>query len=60
MRKNFKQTAALAAAALMLGTGVNTQVVKAEEERPVLTIWSTWGNGDLYSDQGDWEYWQAI
>lgn len=60
MRKSFKQTAALAAAALMLGTGVNTQVAKAEEERPVLTIWANWGNGDLYSDQGDWEYWQAI
>lgn len=30
------------------------------EETPVLTVWSYWTNGDLYNDQGDWEYWQAI
>ena len=60
MRKSFKQTAALAAAALMLGTGMNTQAVKAEEDKPTLTVWAYWTNSDLYSDQGDWEYWQAI
>lgn len=60
MKKNFKQTAALAATALMLGTGMNTQAVRAEEDKPTLTIWSYWTNSDLYSDQGDWEYWKAI
>ncbi len=25
-----------------------------------LTVWAYWTNSDLYSDQGDWEYWQAI
>ena len=30
------------------------------EETPVLTVWSYWTNGDLYSDQGDWEYWKAV
>ncbi len=30
------------------------------EETPVLTVWAYWTNSDLYSDQGDWEYWQAI
>ena len=30
------------------------------EETPVLTVWAYWTNGDLYSDQGDWEYWKAI
>lgn len=29
-------------------------------EKPVLSVWAYWTNGDLYSDQGDWEYWQAI
>lgn len=34
---------------------------QAEEgEKPVLSVWAYWTNGDLYSDQGDWEYWQAI
>ncbi|MBE5962054.1 MAG: hypothetical protein E7256_11865 [Lachnospiraceae bacterium] len=29
-------------------------------ETPALTIWAYWTNGDLYSDQGDWEYWKAV
>lgn len=31
-----------------------------EEEIPKLTVWAYWTNGDLYQDQGDWEYWKAI
>lgn len=36
------------------------QQTAGTEETPVLTIWAYWTNGDLYGDQGDWEYWQAI
>lgn len=29
-------------------------------EKATLSIWAYWTNSDLYSDQGDWEYWKAI
>lgn len=31
-----------------------------EQEKVTLTVWAYWTNSDLYGDQGDWEYWQAI
>lgn len=31
-----------------------------EEDRPKLTVWAYWTNGDIYQDQGDSEYWKAI
>ncbi len=33
---------------------------QADGEKAQLSVWAYWTNSDLYSDQGDWEYWQAI
>ncbi len=33
---------------------------EASDEKAKLTVWAYWTNSDLYADQGDWEYWQAI
>ncbi|MDO5518193.1 MAG: extracellular solute-binding protein, partial [Clostridium sp.] len=38
----------------------NKQVDAEGNQKDVITIWSYWTNGDLYKDQGDWEYWKAI
>lgn len=32
----------------------------SNQEKATLSIWAYWTNSDLYSDQGDWEYWQNI
>lgn len=40
-------------------TNQNTEAAQ-ETEIPKLTIWAYWTNSDLYSDQGDWEYWKAV
>lgn len=42
------------------GNSDNGTAASGNQEKATLTVWAYWTNSDLYSDQGDWEYWQAI
>lgn len=42
------------------GDNSGSAAPETPQEKATLTVWAYWTNSDLYADQGDWEYWQAI
>lgn len=44
-----------------IGDGTSDNETEGVEERPVITVWSNWAEiSDLYTDQGDTPFWQAV